>query len=99
MMDVVGGIVTIDMVHKGWTCQSLQDSLALFHNNILDSILQEKCKDLLGDIVGSVRGGRTKNDTNPYDDGTKASLLLSQLSVGKEVGRVDGQPANLLSLD
>jgi len=48
--------------------------------------------------VGGIGGGRTRNDTNPYDDGTEAPLLLSQLSVGEEVGRVDGQPVNLPSL-
>ena len=41
-----------------------------FHNNVLDSVPTKKRKDLLGDIVGGVRGGRTGNDTEPDDDGT-----------------------------
>jgi hypothetical protein len=58
--DIVGGIVAADMAHKGWTCQPLRDGLAPFHNSILDSILQEKRKDLLGDLVGGIGGGRTE---------------------------------------
>jgi hypothetical protein len=54
----------------------------------------------LGDIVGSIGGGRTRNDTDPYDDGTETPLLpLSRQSVGKEVGKVNGRPVNLPSLD
>ena len=67
----MSGIVAADMAHKGWTCQPLRDGVAPFHNNILDSILQEKRKDLLGDLVGGTGGGRTWNDTDPYDDGTE----------------------------
>lgn len=98
--DIVGGIVAADMAHKGWTCQPPRDGLAPFHNSILDSVLQEKRKDLLGDLVGGIGGGRTRNDTDPYDDGTETPLLLlSRRSVGEEAGRVDGRPVNLLSLD
>jgi hypothetical protein len=98
--NIVGGIVAADMAQKGWTCQPLQDGLAPFHNSILDSILQEKRKDLLGDLVGGIGGGKTRNDTDPYDDGTETSLLLlSRWSVGEEAGRVDGRPINLPSLD
>jgi len=95
-----GWIVAADMAHKGWTCQSLQDGLAPFHNSILDSILQEERKDLLGDLVGGIGGGRTRNDTDPYDDGTETPLLLlPRWSVGEEAGRVDGRPVDLPSLD
>ena len=68
--DIVGGIVDVDMAHKGWTCQSVWDGLAPFHNSILNSVLQEKRKNLLGDLMGGIGGGRTWNDTNPYDDRT-----------------------------
>ena len=98
--DIVGGIDATDMAHKGWTCQPLRDGLAPFHNSILDSILQKKHKGLLGDLVSGIGGGRTRNDTDPYDDGTETPLLLlSRWSVGKEAGRVDGRPVNLPSLD
>jgi len=98
--DIVGGVVAVDMTHKGWTCQPLQDDLAPFHNSILDSILQQKRKDLLGDLVGGIGGGRTRNDTDPYDDGTETPLLLlSRRSMGEESGRVNGRPVNLPSLD
>ena len=53
--------------------EPLHDGLAPFHNNILDSFLQEKRKDLLGDLMGGIGGGRTRSDTNPYDDGTETS--------------------------
>jgi hypothetical protein len=98
--DVVGTIVAVGMAHKGPTRQPLRDGLAPFHNNILDSILQEKRKDLLGDLVGGIGGGRTRNDTDPYDDGTETPLLLlSYRSVGEEADRVDGRPVNPPSLD
>ena len=97
--DIVGGIVAADMAHKGWTCQPLRDGLAPFHNSILDSILQDKRKDLLGDLVGGIGGGRTRNDTDSYDDGTETPLLLSRRSVGEEAGTVDGRPVDLPSLD
>ena len=83
--DMVGG-----MVHKGWTCQPLHNSLTPFHNNILNSILQEKHKNLLGDLVGSIRGGRTSGDTDLYDDRTETPhLLLSWQSMGEEADSVD----------
>jgi len=77
--------------------QPLQGGLAPFHNSILDSILQEKRKDLLGDLMRGLRGGRARNDTNPYDDGTETPRL--SLGIGVEAGRVDGRPVNLPSLD
>ena len=86
--DIMGGIVGADMAHKGWTCQSLLDGLTPFHNSIPNPILQEKRENLLGDLVGGMGGGRTRNDTDPYDDGTKTPLLLlSQQSVGEEDNR------------
>lgn len=85
--DIVGSIVTADMAHKGWTRQPLRDGLAPFHNSMLDSILQEKRKDLLGDLVGDIGGGRTRNDTDPYDDRTETPLLL----VKKRSGSTDDQ--------
>ena len=98
--DIVGGIVAADMAHKGLTCQPLQEGLAPLYNSILGSILQQKCKDLLGDLVGSIEGGRTRNDTDTYDDWAETPLiLLSRWSMGEEAGRVDGRPVNLPSLD
>lgn len=98
--DIVGGVGAVYMAHKGWTCQPLHDSLTPFHNNILDSILPEKGKDLLGSLVGGFGGSRIRDDTNPYDDGTETPLLpLSQWFVGEEAGRVDGRPLDLPSLD
>ena len=98
--DVAGSIVAVGMAHKGPTRQPLGDGLAPFHSSILDPILQEKRKDLLGDLVGGIGGGRTRNDTDPYDDGTETPLLLlSYRSVGEEAGRVDGGPVSLPSLD
>ena len=50
--------------------------------------------------MGGIGGGRTRNDTDPYDDGTETPfLLLSRRSVGEEAGRVDGRPANLPGLN
>ena len=50
--------------------------------------------------MGSIGGGRTRNDTDPYDDGTETPLLLlSRRSVGEEASSVDGRPVNLPSLD
>ena len=50
--------------------------------------------------MGGIRGGRTRNDANPYDDGTKTPfLLLSRRSVGEEPGKVESRPLNLLSID
>jgi len=72
--DIVGGIAAADMAHKGWTGEPLQDGLAPFHNGTLNYTLQEKRKDLLRDLVG---GGRTRNDANPYDDGTETPRLPS----------------------
>ena len=80
----------LPVAHKGWTSQPLHDSLVPFHNNILDPILQEKHKDLLGDLVGGIRGGRARNDTNPYDNRTETPFILSHQSMGEETGRVDG---------
>ena len=100
--NVVGGIEAVDMGHQGWTYQPLRDGPAPFHNSILDSILLEKRKDLLGDPVGGIGGGRTRNNTDPDDDGTETPLRLLRLSrrcVGEEAGRVDGCPVNIPSLD
>jgi len=97
--DIVGGVVAVNMAHKGWACQPLQDGLAPFHNSILDSILQKKRKDLLGNLVGGIGGGRTGNDADPYDDGTETPLPPSWLSVGEEAGRVNRRPVNLPRLD
>ena len=49
--------------------------------------------------MGGTGGGGTRNDTDPYDNGTETPLLLSQRSVSEEPGRVDGGPVDLLSLD
>jgi len=98
--DIMGGIAAVDMAHKGGTCEPLRDRLTPFHNNTLDSILQQEGKDLSGDLMGGIGGGRTRNDADPYDDGTETPLrLLSQRCVGEEAGRVDGRPLDLPSLD
>jgi len=82
------------------TCEPLRDRLAPFHNNTLDSVLQQEAKDLSGDLVGGIGGGRTWNDADPYDDGTETALrVLSKRCVGEEAGRVDGRPVDLPSLD
>jgi hypothetical protein len=97
---VVGGIGAADMAHKGWICQPLQDGLTPFYDSIFNFMLLEKHKDLLGDLMGGIRGGRTRADADPYDDGTKTPLLLlSRRCMGEEVGWVDGQPVNLPSRD
>ena len=98
--DMMGGIAAVDMAHKGGTCEPLRDRLAPFHNSTVDSVLPQKGKDLLGDFVGGIGGGGTRNDADPYDDGTETPLrLLSQRCVGEEAGRVDGRPVDLPSLD
>jgi len=98
--DIVGRIAASDMAHKWGACQPLRDRLAPFHNNTLDSVLQQKCKNLLGDIMGSIGGGRTGNDTDPDDNGTETPLrLLSRRSMGEEAGRVDGRPVDPPGLD
>ena len=52
-----------------------------------------KRKDLLRDLVGGIRGGRTRNDTSPYDDGTETplSLLSGGPWVKKQAGSTDDQ--------
>jgi len=95
---MVGGIGAADMAHKRWTCQPLQDSFTPFHDSIFDSMLPEKRKDLLGDIVGGIGGSRPRNDTDPYDDRTETHLLLSRRRSG-EAGWLDGRPVNLPSRD
>lgn len=50
--------------------------------------------------MSDIGGGRTRNDANPYDDGTETPFrLLSQRCMGEEAGRVDGQPVDLPTLD
>jgi len=92
--DMVGGIGAADMVHKGWTCQPLQDGLTPFYDSIFEFMLPEKHKDLLGDLVGGIRGGRTRADANPYDDRTETPLLLSSPGIAwvkKWAGSTDNQ--------
>jgi len=76
-MDVVGGIGAADMAQKGWTCQPLQDGPTPFHDGIFDSMLLEKRKDLLGDLVGGIGGGGPRTDTQPYDDRTETPFSSS----------------------
>ena len=98
--NMMGGIAAVDMAHKGGTCEPLWDRLAPFYSNILDFVLQQEREDLSGDLVGDIGGGRTRNDADPYDDGTETPLLLlSQRCVGEEAGTVDGRPVNLPCLD
>ena len=72
--DVMDRIGTVNIAHKGETCQPLRNRLAPFHHSIGDCFLPQKGKDLLGDPVGSVGGGRSGKDANPDDDGTKTPL-------------------------
>ena len=98
--DVMGGIGAIDMAHKGGTCKPPWNRLTPFHNSTVDSALTQKGKDFLRDIVGGIGGGGTRNDADPYDDGTETPLcILSQWCVGEEAGRVNGRPVDLPSLD
>jgi len=64
-VDIVCGVLATDIVDKRLICQPLQDSLLPFHHSILYSILLEKVKDLLGDIICSIGEGGTRIDTNP----------------------------------
>lgn len=87
-------------IHVSGTCEPLRDRLVPFHNNTVDSVLQQESKNLSGDLVSDIGGGRTRNDANPYDDGTETPFrLLSQRCMGEEAGRVDGQPVDLPTLD
>jgi hypothetical protein len=76
--DIVGRIDAADMSYKGRprTCQPPQDGLTPFHDKIFDYMLPEKRKDLLGNLVGSLGGGRTRVDTDPYDCRSETPLLL-----------------------
>ncbi len=49
--------------------------------------------------MGGIGGGRTRNNTDPDDDGTETPLLLSRRSMGEEASRIDGRPVDLPSLD
>ena len=69
--------------------QPLDDPLVPLYFNVLDSILLQKSKDALRDLVGGVGGGRAGIDGNPNHNGTKR--LLSVLSVGDEAGGSDGE--------
>jgi len=70
---IVYGVLTTDIAHKKWTCQPLQDSLLPFHNSILNSILLEKVKDLFGDVMCSIRGDRTRINTDPDNNRSSVS--------------------------
>jgi hypothetical protein len=66
----------------------------------IDSILHQERKDVLGDIVGSIGGGRTGKNADPNDDRAETPLLLlSWRSVSEEASRVDGRPVDLAGLD
>ena len=69
--NVVGGIDAAGMAHQGRTCQPLANGLAPFHDNALNSILRQESKDVLGYPMRDVCRGRSRNDTDPYDDGTE----------------------------
>lgn len=50
--------------------------------------------------MGGISGGRTRSDTDPYDDGTETPLrFLSRRCVGEEADRVDGRPVDLPGFD
>ena len=98
--DMVGRVVAVDMTHEGWPCQLLKDSFTPLDDGILDSMLLQNPKDILGDFVGDVRGGGTRRNANPYDDRTKSPLFfLSRWSMGEESSRVNGRPVDVSGLD
>ena len=98
--DIMGGIAGVDIAHKGGTCQPLRNCLTPFHDGIVDSVLLQERKDLLGDFVGGIGGSRPRNDANPYDNWTETPpRLVSQRCVSEEAGGVDGRPVNFVSLD
>lgn len=68
--EIMSNIAAVNMVHKGETCKSLQDCLTPFHNSTVDSVLLQKGKNLLKILICSIGGGRTKSDTDSYDNET-----------------------------
>lgn len=97
---VVSGIGATGMRHEWGSCKPLHDRLSPFHHHALDFVLPQKSKDLLRVIVGSVRGGRTRLDSNPENDRTETPLLfLSRRTVCEKAGRVNGGPLDLPCLD
>ena len=50
---------------------------------------QQKRKDLLGHIMGCIGRGGTRDDADPYGDGTKTPLLLSRGFTSEKAGGVD----------
>ena len=84
----MGGIGVADMAHQGWTCLPLQAGLAPFHDNILDSIIQEKLKDRLGDVLGGI-GNLPDDDRGDLD---RVSVGVVDLQpVGLEVADPNAQ--------
>ena len=73
-MDIMGSIAAINMAYKGVTYEPLQDCLAPFHNNTINSILLQKGKDLLENLMGGISRDRTRSNTNPYDNRTETPL-------------------------
>lgn len=51
-------------------CRHPRDCLVPLYLDVLDSILLEKFKDVLGYFVGGVGGGRARVDPNPDHNGT-----------------------------
>ena len=49
--DMGGRMEAAHNMHKGWTRQLRRNGLAPFYRGILDSVLDEKCKDMLGYLV------------------------------------------------
>ena len=86
--DMDGGVVVADNAQKGWTCRLPRDRLVPLYFNVLDSILLEKFKDVLGYFVGDVGGGRAGIDPNPNHDGTES--LLPVPSMGDEASGING---------
>ncbi len=90
-MDSLSLIVVGGMSQGQGASQPLWDCLPPFYDNVLDIVLLQKGEDRLRDIVGSVGGGRTRLDSNPYNDWTETPLVpLSWLGVCEEACRVNG---------
>lgn len=99
-MNIVGHIIAADVTHEKWTCQLLWNSLLPFNNSIIDSILLEKLKNLLRNIMCGLEKDRARTNTDPDNSRIKILLLLLfRQSMDKEVCRIDSCLLDLPSFD
>jgi len=75
-----GCITAVDIAHKGGDLQTLQDCLTPFYNSTINSILPQKGKDLLGDLMDGIGGGWTQINTDLYNNGTELPFASSPSS-------------------